>query len=350
MSVPRCVVVHRPASETPSDIRRITLSIVVTGAAGFLGSTLVPALCTAGYASVTLDRRPLPAATASLPGVTPVQTELTEPSSDCFDALHQATAVVHLAGCPGVRDAGADVAFRRHRDNVLAVRTVLGATPAGTPVIVASSSSVYGGAVVDRHGSGWPHGVRASQEGDELHARGGYAASKIRAENVCRERADRGGHVLVVRPFTVVGERQRPDMAVSRWAAEAAATGWVTVLGAADRTRDVTDVRDVARSLLALLHVGRTGTVNIGSGRGHSLAELAEAVCAAIGRETRVRVRPAGPAEVAHTRADTGRLLAWTGQLPRTDLREVVTRAVSSLAQHRSADAPTAAYGELVRG
>lgn len=314
------------------------MSIVVTGASGFIGSTLLPHLSGTGLSCVAIDRRPLPDSTAHLPAVSSLSAELTAPTVDVLDALRHAAAVVHLAGCPGVRDAGVDVAFRRQRDNVDAVRAVLRSTPRDTPVVVLSSSSVYGGATPAQTGLGAGRRIRASHEDDPLCARGGYAASKIAAEQVCRERARSGGHTLVVRPFTVLGEGQRPDMAVARWAVEASATGAVTVLGSPDRTRDFTDVRDIARALLALLHAGRSGTVNVGTGRGHSLTELASAVCAAVGLEPQVRVRPAAPAEVAHTRADTDRLRDWAGFVPATDLHGVVARSVSSLAEPRHGD------------
>ena len=127
-------------------------------------------------------------------------------------AFETADAVLHLAGCPGVRDDTPDVGRRRARDNVAVTGRVLAAVPAHVPVVVASSSSVYGGS------AGAP-----SEERDAVSPRGGYARSKVAVEQLCARRAAAGGQVTVVRPFTVVGEGQRPDMAVSRWIAAAEA-------------------------------------------------------------------------------------------------------------------------------
>ena len=88
---------------------------------------------------------------------------------------------------------------------MLTTRHVLAA--ATGPVLAASSSSVYGGSL----------GGRASHEDDDLRPVGGYARSKVAAEALCAEHRDAGEAVCVVRPFTVVGPGQRPDMAVDRW-------------------------------------------------------------------------------------------------------------------------------------
>jgi len=304
------------------------LGIVVTGASGFVAGTLVPVLTGAGHRVVAIDRA---APTLFNQSVTHLTCELSTPRDEVITALREADAVIHVAGCPGVRDSAPRVAQRRHRDNVDAAEAVLAATPAATPTIVLSSSSVYGGARFHSSPGTCRDTISASHEDDPLCARGGYAASKIATEQVCRQRADAGGHVLVVRPFTVLGEGQRPDMAVARWAHEARNTGAVTVLGDPARTRDFTDVRDVARTLSALLDCGATGTVNLGTGRGQTLAALATAVSNAVGVTPALHVVPAGEAEVAHTRAHTQRLRSLVGFVPHTDLPDVVARSVASL-------------------
>ncbi|HKJ11368.1 MAG TPA: NAD(P)-dependent oxidoreductase [Ornithinimicrobium sp.] len=310
------------------------MSIVVTGGSGFLGRTLVRTALAQHQRVVVMDRRRWPESGAPPAGMTMLTGELTAPTDAMRAALREAEAVVHLAGCPGVRDAGPDVAFRRQRDNVDAARSVLAATPLATPTVVLSSSSVYGGLPAGPTG---PPGHRTLREDDPLRPRGGYARSKVATERVCAERAAVGGHALVVRPFTVLGEGQRADMAVSRWAHEARSTGHVTVLGSPERTRDLTDVREVARCLTALVASGRVGTVNLGTGQGHTLAQLATAVCAAVGIPTQLRTVPAAHSEVEHTAADTTRLRDWTGRVPVTHLADAVARAVASLPSTRVA-------------
>ncbi len=309
-----------PAAAAPRD--SAAPAVVVTGAAGFLGGHLVDRLLRQQTSVLGVDRQPVPDHLAGRPGLTWARTELTDPlgREPVDEALRAAEAVWHLAGCPGVRDRAADVDRRRHRDNVQATAAVLAGTPLHTPLLLSSSSSVYGGS---RSG-------RPCAESDLLDPQGGYAASKVRAERLCGDRAAAGGHVLVVRPFTVAGERQRPDMALSQWIDAARRERPLQLLGSPDRTRDVTDVRQVARALVDLARCGATGTVNLGTGRAHTLAALADAVCRAVGRDVPRVVRPAGSVEVRHTLADTARLERLVGWTPRTDLAELVVRQAAA--------------------
>ena len=113
---------------------------VVTGAAGFIGQTLVRVL--AERAEVLgVDRLPQP----PTPGLTRITADLLDADPAVLRALAGAEVVYHLAGCPDVRDRRPDVTQRRYRDNVLATAAVLTAVPPDTRLVVTSSSSVYGG-------------------------------------------------------------------------------------------------------------------------------------------------------------------------------------------------------------
>lgn len=302
------------------------MAVVVTGAAGFIGAHLVWLLTARGHQVVTIDRRPdAPAAVSAH-----LVADLLDDDRDggVGDALRAADAVFHLAGRAGVRDATPDRERLRHRDNVLATERVLGSVPPGVPVVVTSSSSVYGGA---RHGGR----LRPSAEADRLQPRGGYARSKVALERRCWQRAAAGGLVAVARPFTVAGEGQRPDMAIARWLAAAARGQPIRILGGPDRTRDITDVADVAFGLLRMAERGVTGAVNLGTGVGHRLGDLAATVGAVVGRQPRLVIEPAGPAEPVATLADTRRCRRLLGFVPVTDLAALVAR------QAAAAPAPT---------
>ncbi|MER6947001.1 NAD(P)-dependent oxidoreductase [Nonomuraea sp. NPDC000554] len=281
------------------------MTSIVTGASGFLGRALTSALLDAGEHVIGIDRRPQP----ERPGLTVLTRDLLDEGGAVEAAFAVADAVYHLAGCPGVRDRGPGVARRRHRDNVLAGARVLALVRPGVPLVVASSSSVYGGT----------SGGRPSRESDPLRPIGGYARSKAALERLCQERP-----VTIVRPFTVAGEGQRPDMALSLWLAAAVAGRPLPVLGSLDRTRDVTDVRQAVRALIDL--TGVPGVVNLGTGRGHSLRALAAAVAEVTGAEVTFDLRPAPPVEPGDSLADTRRLRSLIGWTPETDLLGLVRR------------------------
>lgn len=289
---------------------------IVTGSAGFIGRALTTALLTAGEPVIGIDRRPCP----ERPGLTVITADLLDdpPSPALAAAFAAADAVYHLAGRPGVRDRDPGVARHRRRDNVLAGARVLARTPPGVPLLVTSSSSVYGGAARTAGG------VRPSAESDPLRPAGGYAASKAALERLCR-----GRRVTIVRPFTVAGEGQRPDMALSCWLRAAEEGRPLRVLGSPDRTRDVTDVRQVARAMVEL--IGMPGVVNIGTGRGRTLRAMAAAVAAVTGTDVTLEVVPAPAAEPGDSLADTGRLRSLLGWTPRTDLLELVRRQHADL-------------------
>jgi nucleoside-diphosphate-sugar epimerase len=310
--------------------------VVVTGSAGFLGRAVVDALVAQGRPVLGIDRREAPDPTEHSHPTAPVvrlRTDLLDPDDRVVAALAGATAVVHLAGCPGVRDEAPDIATRRARDNVGATARVLALAPRAVPLVVASSSSVYGGS----------HGA-PSAETDPLSPLGGYARSKARVEALCGRRAATGGHVTVVRPFTLLGEGQRPDMAVARWVAAARAGRPLHVHGSLDRTRDFTDVRDAARAVVGLVEPGRApgGVLNLGTGTPRSLAEVVDVVRAVTGTEARTVVVPAAAEEPPDTWACTQRLRDTVGFVPATDLHAVVARQVAAAQSAAAPGTPSA--------
>jgi nucleoside-diphosphate-sugar epimerase len=293
---------------------------VVTGSAGFLGRLLVESLAERGPV-VAIDRLPQPPRR----GVTVVCADLLDNDAAVCAAFAQAAVVHHLAGSPDVRDARPDADHHRYRDNVLATGAVLAGVPMSTPLLVASSSSVYGGS---RDG-------RPSAEHHRLRPRGGYARSKAVLEQLCAARAEAGGQVAVVRPFTLAGEGQRPGMALSRWITAAREGRPLRIFGSPRRSRDITDVRQAVRALVELGDLACAGvpigTVNLGTGEPLRLVDLVGAVGRVLGVPVTTVVEPAAQVEVAHTLADTTRLRGLLGWAPRTDIDDLVARQVAHL-------------------
>lgn len=291
------------------------MPVVVTGAAGFIGGMLISALAADGERVVAIDRQPLP---VCHPGVTVLHADLLDRDPAACDALAEADLVFHLAGWSGRRETDARPAARWYRDNVLATRVVLAAVPSRTPVVVTSSAAVYGRA------------GRPSREDDPVRPLGGYGRSKVEVERLCAQRFVTGGTVSVARPFTVVGEGQRPDMAIAGWI-EAVRTGApVRLVGSPWHTRDIVDVRDVIRSLRAMATHGVVGLLNIGSGAPRTLADMVAAVCRAVGAPPELVILPDRPDEPDATHADTNRHEQLLGFRPLTDLDTLVRRQLAA--------------------
>jgi nucleoside-diphosphate-sugar epimerase len=288
---------------------------VVTGAAGFIGRILVGELARRGPV-VAIDRLPM----APSDGVTAITADLLDHTPEVRAALAGAEVVYHLAGCPDVRDPRPDAKQLRYRDNVLATAAVLSTVPPDVPLVVTSSSSVYGGTTAGR----------PCTETDPPRPRGGYARSKHLVERLCEGRLQVGGLVCVTRPFTVAGEGQRPGMAVSRWIAAVHAGRPLPLYGNPLRSRDITDVRDTARALAGLGAARANGLVNIGTGVGHTIERIATIVCRVLGVAPRFVIEPGHPAEVEHTLAETSRLRALLGWVPHTDIDALVVRQVEA--------------------
>jgi len=298
---------------------------VVTGSAGFIGRHLLDALVARGASVTGVDRR------ESFDRLRPGQElrcDLVDPDAQgaLGDLLASADMVFHLAARPGVRGVGPSIEHDRQRDNVDATRRVLALTPRQVPLVVTSSSSVYGGARLVDGGA-----IRPSHESDALRPRGGYARSKVEVEQLCAARAEAGGVVAVARPFTVVGEGQRCDMALTRWLHAAVAGEPLTVFGSTDRSRDFTDVAEVAGALVALGMRGEAVVVNVGTGRPHTLEHVVRAIGAGLGRELPLELVPAGDEEPPATRAHTGRCERVCGFVPVTDLASVVRRQLDQV-------------------
>ena len=304
------------------DEERDVSEIVVTGAAGFIGSAVVDALVGRGQLVVAVDaltgrgRRRLEATAARLAatdGVRFVVGDVAGPGTDLRALLVGAGGVVHLAGTPGVQSSWGEGFADHLHGNARTTQAVLeAALVTGVPrVVVASSSSVYGDV---------PVGL-AAEDGPTAPV-SPYGVSKLAAESVAGVYAARGVPVVSLRYFTVYGPGQRPDMAVHRLVAAGLGGPAFPLRGDGRRARDVTHVDDaVAATLAALDRPLAPGTVcNVGGGRVTTLTEVRSVLAGLLGREVPVEPVPAAPGDPGRTAADLSRARDLLGWAPRVDL------------------------------
>jgi nucleoside-diphosphate-sugar epimerase len=316
--------------------------VVVTGAAGFIGSHLAEALLDRGHRVVGVDafRGHYPAADKwsnlsgllGRPGFELHRLDLA--TADLGALLAGAAAVLHLAARPGVRTSFGPGFDGYLHDNVLATQRLLEAcVRAEVPRLVfASSSSVYGDAPT------YP-----TTEESRTRPLSPYGVTKLAAEQLCQAYARPNLSemtVAVLRYFTVYGPRQRPDMAFRRFIEAALAGRPIVVYGDGGQTRDFTYVDDVVRAnLLAMTAPVEDEAVNIGGGRRVSLLEALELIGAATGRRPRIDRRPPRPGDVRHTGADGTRAEALLGYRPRIDLATGLAAQVAWVSRRQRAPA-----------
>lgn len=308
--------------------------VLVTGAAGFIGSHVCVALRRAGrrvigvdnfdpFYDVSIKRRAL-RRWADQPGdgARFVELDLAEPGA--FARLAEETrpeGVIHLAAKAGVRPSIADPAGYA-RANVVALAAVLdGAARAGCRRFVfASSSSVYGNRDT----------TPFSETDDVNDPISPYAATKRAGELMCFTHHHLTGMpTAALRFFTVFGPGQRPDLAVSLFLEKIAAGETLRVFGDGSTSRDYTFVDDVvAGTLSAYDRIEAHGyrVWNLGSDTPLRLDAMIETIGRVVGREPRLEHGPMQPGDVEKTWADLTRSRAELGYAPSVPFEEGVRR------------------------
>ena len=306
------------------------MKALVTGAAGFIGSTLVDRLLGDGHDVVGVDcftdyydegakRRNLATAHES------DRFELLEAdlrTADLVPMLADVDVVFHGAGQPGVRlswDAGFGI---YETCNVLATQRLLEAARRTglRRMVYASSSSIYGNA------------VRYPVTEDLVPApHSPYGVTKLAAEHLCGlYAANYDVSVVSLRYFTVYGPRQRPDMAIHRLI-EAGLSGTAFPLyGDGSQVRDFTFVDDVvsANVLAAEADVAAGTVMNVCAGGSTRMTDLIDAVGRAVGEPVRLDHLPEQPGDVQRTGGDGSRAAALLGWRPSCRLEDGIERQV----------------------
>ena len=279
---------------------------LVTGAAGFIGSTLAERLLNDGADVVGIDcftdYYPRAVKERNLAGIighsrfTFHETRLQD--ADLPRLLAGRTHIFHLAAQAGVRKSwGRDFAVYT-ANNIEATQALLEASVgAGVERLVyASSSSVYGDAA--------PLPMREDALPQPVSP---YGVTKLAAEQLCYlYHANHGVPAVSLRYFTVYGPRQRPDMAFHRFLRRTILQQPITLFGDGEQTRDFTFVSDAVGAAVAAATRGVPGRVyNIGGGSRVSMNEVLEMIARVVGRRPLLTFDSAQKGDMRHTFADT---------------------------------------------
>lgn len=251
--------------------------VLVTGAQGFTGRFMVEELRNNGYRVTKMGSQSSSEADYRQVDLTDAQAVMR-----CLADV-QPDYVVHLAAIAFVQHGDANAFYQV---NLIGTRNLLQAVAAmGKPVrrvLLASSANVYGNAT-----SGM------ITEAAELAPANDYAVSKVAMESMARLWQDRLP-LVITRPFNYTGAGQSEQFLLPKIVAHFRRRAPVIELGNLDVSRDFSDVRALAEAYRRLLEADSAGkTVNVCSGRCHSLADVIS-LCARIsGHRLEIRVNPA---------------------------------------------------------
>jgi nucleoside-diphosphate-sugar epimerase len=326
--------------------------VAVTGAAGFIGSTLVDALLQAGHEVTAIDvrgttdtlaARNLKAASAC-DRFTLHTVDLRH--ADLPEILNGAETVFHLAGLGGVRGSWGARFADYVAANLTATHRVIDACEQTDVrrLVYASSSSVYGST------------ARASREDDVTRPISPYGVTKLAAEQLCLAHATRGGarlSAVALRYFTVYGPRQRPGMAIGQMLAAALTGEPVPLFGDGRQRREFTYVDDVVRATIAASHPAvPSAAINVGGGTSATMLDVLDLVATVTGSPVPIRHEPDQAGDVLSTGADLALAEQLLDYRPRVGLHEGLSRHaqwLSATLNHPITATPTTETLETVR-
>ncbi|HVT08896.1 MAG TPA: NAD-dependent epimerase/dehydratase family protein [Polyangia bacterium] len=314
------------------------MRVLVTGAAGFIGSHLCERLCARGDRVLGLDsfdpfyprevkERNLTRLRAD-PRFTMVEGDLRDPAvlAAAFQRA-EPEVVVHLAALAGVRPSLMDPA--RYADvNVTGTQRVVDAVRAAGArrLVFASSSSVYG---LDSQ--------PPFKESDPcLKPVSPYASTKRSGELLLFTAHHLYSlDVTCLRFFTVFGPRQRPDLAIHKFARRIAAGQPIELYGDGTTSRDYTFIDDILDGVVAAVDQPAPEPAfriyNLGGSRPVPLAKLVELLGAALGTKPVVTYGVEQPGDMKRTLADLTLSQKELGYAPKISMEAGIARFVEWL-------------------
>jgi UDP-glucuronate 4-epimerase len=304
--------------------------VLVTGGAGFIGSHLVDSLLGDGYRVTVLDNfdpfYPRVVKEANISAHRRhrswrlIEGDLRDLESVRRQAAGEYDAILHLAAKAGVRPSIQDPLG--YQDvNVRGTQNLLElAREWRVPQFVfASSSSVYG---VNPH-------VPWREEDADLRPISPYASTKLSGEFLGHTYSHLYGmRFIALRLFTVYGPRQRPDLAIHKFARLLQSGRPLPLFGDGTTRRDYTFVDDIVDGIRAALAYDRTKfeVINLGNNRTVTTLEMVRGIEQALGLSAVIEWLPEQPGDVPQTWAGIDKARSLLGYDPRTSYAEGVTR------------------------
>ena len=305
--------------------------ILVTGGAGFIGSHLVDRLLATGHRVTVVDnfndfydpatKRANVSAHAGRTGFELAEADISDAEAiDKIFARSEFDVIAHLAARAGVRPS-LERPLDYERTNVYGTYVLLEAARRYRigRFVFGSSSSVYG-----------VNSTVPFNEDDPIaQPISPYAATKIAGEAACHAYSHLFGiRILCLRFFTVYGARQRPDLAIHKFARLMMEGRPIPVFGDGTTRRDYTYIDDIISGVTAAINYDRSmfEIINLGESDTIELNRLIELLEQALGRRAVIDRKPLQPGDVPVTYADVSKARRLLGYDPKTKIEAGINR------------------------
>jgi UDP-glucuronate 4-epimerase len=309
-------------------------NILVTGGAGFIGSHLVGRLLGEGGWRVTVvdDFNDFYSPEVKRENVRPhlgqEDFRLVEADIRDREALGRAfdgegfDVIVHLAARAGVRPSLAEPLLYAETNITGTLNLLELARARGVRQFVfGSSSSVYGE----------NEKVPFAEDDPVIHPISPYAATKAAGELLCHTYTHLWGlRCVCLRFFTVYGARQRPDLAIHKFARLISEGRPIPVFGDGTTRRDYTYIDDIIAGVRAAIDYEASPyeVINLGESRTVELRELIALLEKELGRKAVIDRQPLQPGDVPRTFADITKARRLLGYDPRTQIEDGIRKFV----------------------
>ncbi|RMG60812.1 MAG: NAD-dependent epimerase/dehydratase family protein [Deltaproteobacteria bacterium] len=314
------------------------MRVLVTGAAGFIGSHLCEFLLKEGCSVAGIDNfdpfydRKFKEENLSLlqgkKNFTFLEGDIRSEEARQFIRTTKPDIIVHLAAMAGVRPSIANPRKYTSVNVGGTVNLLEGAREAGVGKFVfASSSSVYGGNRKVPFSEGDPVDTPISP----------YAATKKAGELICHTyHVLSGMDVTCLRFFTVYGPRQRPEMAVYLFTEKIYKGEEIPLYAEGENRRDFTYIDDIVDGVWkSMNNMGGFRVYNLGESQVIAVKDLVRVIEGCTGRKARVRHLPPQPGDMPVTYADITRAREELGYDPKTPIEEGIEKFVCWYKKHR---------------
>lgn len=306
------------------------MNILITGAAGFIGSHVGKALTTQGHQIIALDdfndyydpaiKRANIA--QRLSGAVIVDGDIRDKGVIESAFKHGIDAVIHLAARAGVRPSIKDPELYIST-NIQGTYNLLDASKRHglSRFVFASSSSVYG-----------VNPKVPFAESDLIQSTiSPYAMTKLAGEQMCSNFSHLYGmRCICLRFFTVYGPGQRPDLAIHKFTDRIYRGEPLDMYGDGSTERDYTYIDDIVHGVVAALHYegAMFDIFNLGESQTTKLRDLIAEIGKALGKEIIIRRLPDQPGDVPRTYADISKAKSLLGYAPKVTIADGIPKFV----------------------